>query len=95
MTTASGSSFDLLDTPTADDRTEDAAGSGELAALTAFDRCDSPGCSAQAYVRARLTSGLELVFCAHHGRELSPVLAGRGATLRDDSHLLVEDRLHA
>ena len=35
--------------------------------LTAVDRCDR--CSAQAYVRATLHAGGELLFCAHHGRE--------------------------
>jgi hypothetical protein len=35
--------------------------------LTAADRCDR--CGARAYVRARLSSGGELLFCAHHGRE--------------------------
>ena len=34
--------------------------------LTAADRCDR--CGAQAYIRARLADGLELHFCAHHGR---------------------------
>jgi len=65
----------------------------ELAALTAFDRCDSEGCTAQAYVRARFRSGLELVFCAHHGHELIPALAGQGASIRDDSHTLLENRM--
>ena len=37
--------------------------------LTAADRCDR--CSAQAYVRATLHAGGELLFCAHHGREHS------------------------
>ncbi|MCH8612636.1 DUF7455 domain-containing protein [Arsenicicoccus dermatophilus] len=35
--------------------------------LTAADRCDR--CGAQAYIRARLASGGELLFCAHHGRQ--------------------------
>lgn len=35
--------------------------------LTTADRCDR--CGSQAYVRARLVDGLELHFCAHHGRE--------------------------
>jgi hypothetical protein len=70
-------------------------GAPELAPLTPFDRCDSTACSAQAYVRAQLPSGLELVFCGHHGHELVPALAGQGAVVRDDSHLLVEDRLTA
>lgn len=65
----------------------------DLAALTVFDRCDSPACSAQAYVRVKLRSGLELVFCGHHGHDLVPTLAGQGAIIRDDSHLLVDNRL--
>ena len=63
------------------------------AALTVFDRCDAPGCSSQAYVRARLRSGRTLDFCGHHGHELVPALIGQGATIRDDTHLLVENRL--
>jgi len=35
--------------------------------LTATDRCDR--CAAQAYMRATMVSGAELLFCAHHGRE--------------------------
>jgi hypothetical protein len=31
------------------------------------DRCDR--CGAEAHMRAVLLSGLELLFCAHHGRE--------------------------
>lgn len=78
--------------PTAVDVTEEAATAApELDALTVFDRCDAKDCSAQAYVRARLGSGLELVFCGHHGRELVPALVGRGATVRDDSHLLAAE----
>ena len=42
--------------------------------LTAADRCDR--CSAQAYVRATLHAGGELLFCAHHGREHIPALVG-------------------
>jgi hypothetical protein len=64
----------------------------DLPALTVFDRCDGPGCTSQAYVRAQLRSGLQLVFCGHHGRDVAPALAGQGAVIRDDSHLLVEDR---
>jgi hypothetical protein len=59
-----------------------------LAPLTGFDRCDSPGCSAQAYLRAQLRSGLDLVFCGHHGHDLVPGLVGQGAIVRDDTHLL-------
>ncbi len=38
--------------------------------LIATDRCDR--CGAQAYVLVKLTTGSELLFCAHHGREHLP-----------------------
>ena len=38
--------------------------------LSAADRCDR--CGAQAFVRARLHGGGELLFCAHHGRKHAP-----------------------
>jgi len=72
--------------------TDESLRAADLPALTVFDRCDGPGCSSQAYVRVQLRSGLQLVFCGHHGRDLSPALVGQGAGIRDDSHLLVEDR---
>ena len=55
--------------------------------LTAADRCDR--CGAQAYVRARLADGLELHFCAHHGREHIPALKDL-AEIDDDSARLDE-----
>ncbi len=70
----------------------------ELPPLTAFDRCDASAlvggpngsslrgaCGAQAYVRAVLPSGQDLVFCAHHGHALEAALGAAGATIRDDS----------
>jgi len=45
------------------------ADGGLAGALTAVDRCDR--CGAQAYVRALLPNGLELLFCAHHNRQHS------------------------
>ena len=66
--------------------------------LTASDRCDASAlvggpddttargaCGAQAYVRAVLPSGRDLVFCAHHGRTHEAALAAAGATIRDES----------
>jgi hypothetical protein len=44
--------------------------------LTADDRCDR--CGAQAYVRARLEGGSELMLCGHHARM-------HGAKLREIS----------
>jgi hypothetical protein len=55
--------------------------------LTAADRCDR--CGAQAYVRARLHAGGELLFCAHHGREHLPKLRDH-AEIRDESERLNE-----
>ena len=56
------------------------------ASLDAPDRWDR--CGAQAYVRARLHAGGELLFCAHHGREHLP-------KLREHADILDEsERLH-
>ncbi|MFV0459880.1 MAG: hypothetical protein ACK5MT_14040 [Actinomycetales bacterium] len=51
--------------------------------LTAADRCDR--CGAQAYVRVVLSSGLELLFCAHHGREYDSRLRAMDAEITDES----------
>ena len=56
--------------------------------LTAVDRCDR--CGAQAYVRARLTSGGELLFCAHHGREHLPKLHDLTTNIQDETDRLLE-----
>ena len=56
--------------------------------LTAADRCDR--CGAQAYVRARLTTGGELLFCAHHGREHLPKLQHLTAEIQDETGRLHE-----
>ena len=55
--------------------------------LTAADRCDR--CGAQAYVRARLHAGGELLFCAHHGREHLPKLREH-ADIPDETERLHE-----
>jgi hypothetical protein len=52
-------------------------------ALTALDRCDR--CGAQAYVRATLPSGSELLFCAHHAREFDSKLRDMDATIYDET----------
>ena len=54
--------------------------------LTATDRCDA--CGAQAYIAAEV-NGSELLFCAHHGREHIPALAGL-ADIHDESDRLME-----
>ena len=60
----------------------------ESVPLNALDRCDR--CGAQAYVRAVLLSGGELMFCAHHGKEYAEKLKSVAATIIDESEKLVE-----
>ena len=52
-----------------------------------MDRCDR--CGAQAYVRASLISGGELLFCAHHGRENLPKLHGLTTSIQDETDRLL------
>ena len=60
--------------------------------LSAADRCDR--CGAQAYIRARLTGGGELLFCAHHGRQHLPELQARASEIQDETdRLTAEDVL--
>jgi hypothetical protein len=56
--------------------------------LTAVDRCDR--CGAQAYVRAVLSGGGDLLFCAHHGRKFSEALRSNGADIQDETDRLIE-----
>ena len=56
--------------------------------LNALDRCDRWG--AQAYVRAVLLNGGELMFCAHHGKEYAEKLKTVAAKIIDESEKLVE-----
>ncbi|MBO3129599.1 DUF7455 domain-containing protein [Dermatophilus congolensis] len=58
-----------------------------LTPMTSADRCDR--CGAQAYVRATLRSGGELLFCAHHAREHADRLTEIDATIHDET-----ERLH-
>jgi len=57
--------------------------------LTATDRCDR--CGAQAYVRATMASGAELLFCAHHGREYEGGLRAADAELHWETDGLAEN----
>ena len=58
--------------------------------LTVADRCDR--CGAQAFVRARLAGGFELLFCAHHGREhLEKLRDLDDIEITDESHKLHAD----
>ncbi|TQL69135.1 hypothetical protein FB381_3037 [Nocardioides albertanoniae] len=56
--------------------------------LTSADRCDR--CGAQAYVRAELSSGGDLLFCAHHAREHGEKLKEIASTITDETHKLTE-----
>ena len=62
----------------------------EATPLNALDRCDR--CGAQAYVRATLASGGELLFCAHHGKEYAEKLSQVAITIQDESSRLVETK---
>ena len=55
--------------------------------LTTTDRCDR--CGAQAYVRALLPNGLELLFCAHHSRQHSSALTKVAVDIHDETDRLV------
>ncbi|MCH8628614.1 hypothetical protein MM440_12805 [Arsenicicoccus piscis] len=59
--------------------------------LTAADRCDR--CGAQAYIRARLATGGELLFCAHHGREHLDKLKTIAVEIDDQTARLVESTM--
>jgi hypothetical protein len=56
--------------------------------FTAADRCDR--CGAQAYVRATLESGFDLLFCGHHWHENEARLRELGADIHDELNKLVE-----
>ena len=60
----------------------------ESTPLNALDRCDR--CGAQAYVRATLLNGGELLFCGHHGKEYAEKLKAASAKIQDETSRLVE-----
>jgi hypothetical protein len=64
----------------------------EQTPLNSLDRCDR--CGAQAYVRALLTSGGELTFCAHHGKEYAEGLKTVAARIQDETTKLVEQSVN-
>jgi hypothetical protein len=51
--------------------------------LAASDRCDR--CGAQAYVRATLSSGFDLLFCAHHWSENEERLRAVATSIHDET----------
>jgi hypothetical protein len=54
--------------------------------LTAADRCDR--CGAQAYVRATMESGFDLLLCAHHFHQNEPRLREVAVSIQDESDRL-------
>jgi len=62
------------------------ADGGLAGTITAMDRCDR--CGAQAYVRALLPNGLELLFCAHHSRQHSSALTKVAVDIHDETDRL-------
>ena len=66
--------------------------------LTALDRCDNGGCSAQAYVMVKGVSG-ELTFCAHHYNKIMDNAVGYDNMMKfayeitDERERLNENRL--
>lgn len=56
--------------------------------LTATDRCDR--CGAQAYVRATMESGFDLLLCGHHWRENETRLREIAVSIQDESTKLTD-----
>lgn len=55
--------------------------------LTASDRCDR--CGAQAYLRVELSTGGELLFCAHHAREHGDKIRAVAVNVHDETSKLL------
>ena len=60
----------------------------EQTPLNSLDRCDR--CGAQAYVRAILVSGGQLLFCAHHAKTYAEGLKPVVAVIHDESEKLAK-----
>ena len=56
--------------------------------LTATDRCDR--CGAQAYVRATMESGFDLLLCGHHFHENESRLREIAKAIHDETERLAE-----
>lgn len=57
-------------------------------ALSAADRCDR--CGAQAFLRAQMPGGGELLFCGHHAREHGSRLREVAITVIDETDKLAD-----
>jgi hypothetical protein len=58
--------------------------------LSMTDRCDR--CASQAYVRATLPNGAELLFCGHHSNKHRAALLVAGASFHDETDKLTVAR---
>ena len=61
--------------------------------LTAQDRCDR--CGAQAYLRAVMPGGGDLLFCRHHAREHGDKLRQVAVTVTDETERLTAPSIAA
>ena len=61
----------------------------DSAPIAATDRCDA--CGAQAYVRVQLSSGGELLFCGHHGREHGDKIKAIAVNVHDETGKLLDN----
>ena len=61
----------------------------ESTPLNALDRCDR--CGAQAYVRAVMANGFELLFCGHHAKKYQEGLANVASRIQDETSRITEE----
>ena len=61
----------------------------DTAPLNALDRCDR--CGAQAYVRAVMANGFELLFCGHHAKKYQEGLANVASRIQDETDRITEE----
>ena len=61
----------------------------ETTPLNALDRCDR--CGAQAYVRAVISNGFELLFCGHHAKKYQEGLATAASRIDDETERLTSE----
>ncbi|MBU6352641.1 MAG: hypothetical protein KJS67_01225 [Actinomycetales bacterium] len=57
--------------------------------LNAQDRCDR--CGAQAYVRAVMSNGFELLFCGHHAKKYQEGLTSSATRIDDETERLTAE----
>ena len=57
--------------------------------LNSLDRCDR--CGAQAYVRAVMANGFELLFCGHHAKKYQEGLANVATRIQDETERITEE----